>query len=142
MSSNGKKRPDERRDDACQLCTAIPANPECDSLNLAQAVQVTAYQAQQTLRGRALDAHASRFEGEAPASVEAIEGLYEHLEEAMIACGALNPERPKLMMPKLKKNFVCSGLRPMSICLGYPALRLFVRGAERSGRKSKKDGQQ
>ena len=43
--------------------------------NLAQAVQVTAYQAQQTLRGRALDAHASRFEGEAPASVEAIEGL-------------------------------------------------------------------
>ena len=28
----------------CQLCTAIPANPECDSLNLAQAVQVTAYQ--------------------------------------------------------------------------------------------------
>ena len=50
----------------CQLCTAIPANPECDSLNLAQAVQVTAYQAQQTLRGRALDAHANRFEGEPP----------------------------------------------------------------------------
>ena len=127
----------------CQLCTAIPANPECDSLNLAQAVQVTAYQAQQTLRGRALDAHASRFEGEAPASVEAIEGLYEHLEEAMIACGALNPERPKLMMPKLKRILSRSGLSVPDVDMlrGICAAIICPR-AERSGRKSKKDGQQ
>lgn len=127
----------------CQLCTAIPANPECDSLNLAQAVQVTAYQAQQTLRGRALDAHANRFEGEPPASVEAIEGLYEHLEAAIIACGALNPERPKLMMPKLKRILSRSGLSAPDVDMlrGICAAIICPR-AERSGRKTNKDGQQ
>ena len=122
----------------CQLCTAIPANPECDSLNLAQAVQVTAYQAQQTLRGRALDAHANRFEGEPPASVEAIEGLYEHLEAAMIACGALNPERPKL-----KRILSRSGLSAPDVDMlrGICAAIICPR-AERSGRKTNKDGQQ
>lgn len=123
----------------CQLCTAIPANPDCDSLNLAQAVQVTAYQAQQTLRGRSLDAHASRFEGERPATVEAIEGFMKHLEEALLACGALNPEQPKLMMPKLRRIFSRSGLSAPDVdMLRGICAAIICPKADRSGRKCKK----
>lgn len=122
----------------CQLCTAIPANPECDSLNLAQAVQVTAYQAQQTLRGRALDPHANRFEGEKPATVDAIEGFFKHLEQAMLACGALNPEQPKLMMPKLRRIFSRSGLSAPDVdMLRGICAAIICPKAERSGRKNK-----
>lgn len=89
----------------CQMCAAIPANPECDSLNLSQAVQVVAYQAQMTFRGEGVDQHAHRFTEEIPAEVEARERFFEHLEEAMISCGALNPERPKNMMQRLRRLF-------------------------------------
>ncbi len=124
----------------CQLCTAIPANPECDSLNLAQAVQVTAYQLQQTLRGRALDAHAHRFEDEEPAKVEAIEGLFEHLEKAMISCGALNPQQPKFMMPKLRRILSRSGLSSSDVDMlrGICGAIICPR-EERAGRKTQRN---
>ncbi|WP_289077437.1 RNA methyltransferase [uncultured Parasutterella sp.] len=124
----------------CQLCTAIPANPECDSLNLAQAVQVTAYQLQQTLRGGALDAHAHRFEDEEPAKVEAIEGLFEHLEKAMISCGALNPQQPKFMMPKLRRILSRSGLSSSDVDMlrGICGAIICPR-EERAGRKTQRN---
>lgn len=89
----------------CQKCVAIPANPECDSLNLAQAVQVTAYQLQQVLRGTEVAESAERFEIEETAPIEAVEGFFEHFEKAMIRCGALDPAKPKLMMPRMRKLF-------------------------------------
>ncbi len=76
----------------CTRCAAIPANPDCSSLNLAQAVQVVAYQAQMTLRGTGLTAACRLFEKEEPATVDAMEKMYAHLEEALISCGALNPQ--------------------------------------------------
>ena len=62
---------------ACQFLVHIPASPEFSSLNLAQAVQVMAYelfmaQAPGAVRGRS----------EKPATVADLEGLYAHLEEA------------------------------------------------------------
>ncbi|MCD8339551.1 MAG: RNA methyltransferase [Burkholderiales bacterium] len=89
----------------CHQCASIPANPKCSSLNLAQAVQVTAYQAQMTLRGTGLTAACRMFESDPPATVESIEKMYVHLEEALIACGALDPANPKLMMPRLRRMF-------------------------------------
>lgn len=89
----------------CQMCVAIPANPKCDSLNLAQAVQVAAYQLQVTLRGSQLDAHAIRFDKDAPATHESLNGFFQHLEEALISCGALDPEKPKFMMQRLRQMF-------------------------------------
>lgn len=94
----------------CQACAAIPANPECDSLNLAQAVQVAAYQAQITLRGTGLDKHAHRFEDDPPAQAQSIAGFFRHLEEAMVSCGALDPKQPKFMMQRLHRLFGRAGL--------------------------------
>jgi tRNA/rRNA methyltransferase len=64
---------------ACQFLVHIPANPQFSSLNLAQAVQVVAYELFMTgnpvVQGRS----------EKLATVQDVEGLYAHLEEAALA---------------------------------------------------------
>src|SRR5690242_5285283 len=62
---------------ACQFLVHIPANPEFSSLNLAQAVQVAAYELRM-----ALDPAMPFARVEKRATVEDLEGLYVHLERA------------------------------------------------------------
>src|SRR3954465_5985594 len=62
---------------ACQYLVHIPANPEASSLNLAQAVQVVAYELHM-----ALDVAVPFSRVEKAATVDDLEGLYGHLEEA------------------------------------------------------------
>ena len=62
---------------ACQFLVHIPASAEFSSLNLAQAVQVMAYE---LFMAQAPDAVNGR--SEKPATVADLEGLYAHLEEA------------------------------------------------------------
>jgi len=70
---------------ACQFLAHIPASAEFSSLNLAQAVQVTAYELFMTkapvVQGRA----------EKLATVEDLEGLYAHLEQAALSTGFMAP---------------------------------------------------
>ena len=99
----------------CQFCSAIAANPDSPSLNLAQAVQITAYEMHTALLA---DTHhdgelyswQSRFESDRAAPVPAIEGFFRHWEEAMTACGALDPEEPKNLMGMTRRLFSRSGL--------------------------------
>ena len=62
---------------ACQHLVHIPANAEFSSLNLAQAVQVVAYELRM-----AVDVAIPFARVEKAATVEDLEGLYAHLEEA------------------------------------------------------------
>lgn len=105
----GTERDGLRNEDVerCQFCCAIPASAEFSSLNLAQAVQVTAYECQLALRGVAqIQPEQTRFgDGEAPAGVGALEGLYTHLEQAMVAVGYLDPDEPKRLMARLRRLF-------------------------------------
>ncbi len=108
--------------EVCQGVAAIPADPASPSLNLAQSVQVTAYEMHMAQLEAAGSAHElydweKRFEGEKPASVQAIEGFYGHWEKAMIACGALNPAEPKFLMPMTRRLFARSGLTEPEIAL-------------------------
>jgi tRNA/rRNA methyltransferase len=91
----------------CQRSCAIPADPGFSSLNLAQAVQVTAYECQLAMRGTvAIQQGQRRFaEEEGAAPVEALEGFYSHLEQALIIVGALDPEEPKRLMQRLRRLF-------------------------------------
>lgn len=84
----------------CQFSCAIPADPVRASLNLAQAVQVTAYEMRLAL---VAGKPASRFEAEPPAGVEALEGMYAHLEEALVALGYLDPEVPRKLLARLRR---------------------------------------
>jgi TrmH family RNA methyltransferase len=63
---------------ACQFLVHIPASPQFSSLNLAQAVQVMAYELFMTTRPSV------QGRTEKLATVEDLEGLYAHLEEAAV----------------------------------------------------------
>ncbi len=71
---------------ACQYLVHIPANPEFSSLNLAQAVQVVAYEVRMCV-----DVAMPFARVEKRATVEDLEGLYTHLEEAATKSGFMAP---------------------------------------------------
>jgi tRNA/rRNA methyltransferase len=71
---------------ACQYLVHIPASREFSSLNLAQAVQVVAYELHMCL-----DVAVPFSRVEKAATVEDIEGLYAHLEEAAVKSGFMTP---------------------------------------------------
>jgi len=98
----------------CNVLINIPANPEYSSLNLSQAAQVVAYecrmavldQAPQVLSVRQPQGNANEigFHGEA-ASLAQIEGMYQHLESALVEIGFLDAGNPRKLMPRLKRLF-------------------------------------
>lgn len=81
----------------------VPANPEYSSLNLAQAVQILAYEVRTQSLDQSLDA-AIGFQG-VPATNEQIEGMFLHLEQALVAIDFLDPAQPKKLMPRLRRMF-------------------------------------
>ena len=90
--------------EASNVLINIPANPEYSSLNLSQAAQVLAYECRLAAQGENRTQTGVGFHGEA-ASVAQIEGMYAHLEEALVAIGFLNADNPKKLMPRLKRLF-------------------------------------
>lgn len=96
----------------CHALIHIPSNPEYSSLNLAQAVQVLAYECRTALLSQdsftIKDEHIG-FQG-IPASVEQINGMFGHLEAALTDIGFLNPDNPKKLMPRLRRLFSRSRL--------------------------------
>jgi tRNA/rRNA methyltransferase len=71
---------------ACQYLVHIPANPEFSSLNLAQAVQVVAYEVRMCV-----DVAMPFARVEKRATVEDLEGLYGHLEQAAVESQFMAP---------------------------------------------------
>jgi tRNA/rRNA methyltransferase len=71
---------------ACQYLVHIPASKEFSSLNLAQAVQVVAYELHM-----AVDNAMPFARTEKRATVEDLEGLYAHLEQAAVKSGFMAP---------------------------------------------------
>jgi tRNA/rRNA methyltransferase len=88
----------------CNVLINIPANPQYSSLNLSQAAQVLAYECRMAAIGDAVPETPIGFHGDA-ASLTQIEGMYAHLEEALVSIGFLNADNPKKLMPRLKRLF-------------------------------------
>lgn len=138
----GTERDGLRNEDVerCQFSCAIPADKEFSSLNLAQAVQVTAYECQLALRGMAgVQPEQTRFGAtEAPASVDALEGLYAHLEQALVAIGHLDPDEPKRLMARLRRLFNRARLTQteLDVLRGISAAIIESR-QDRAGRKKR-----
>lgn len=86
----------------CHACLSIPTHPDYGSLNLAQAVQLLAYDWRQALGGFAV---APRTGSQALADAAAVQGLLAHWEEALAAVGFLDPAAPKKLMPRLNQLF-------------------------------------
>jgi TrmH family RNA methyltransferase len=95
----GPERAGLDNDDMAQADTLVkyPLNPEFDSLNLAQAVMVMAYEwwtAAETTPPRVLLTHKTRV-----ATKAELEGFLEHLVDQLDACGFLRnaPKRPGMI---------------------------------------------
>jgi len=95
--------------EGCNVLINIPANPAYSSLNLSQAAQVLAYECRMGAVGDALPATPVGFHGEA-ASLDQVEGMYAHLEEALVSIGFLKADNPGKLMPRLKRLFSRTGL--------------------------------
>lgn len=85
----------------CRIVIHIPANPECSSLNLASAVQVMAYELRMASHQDCVPVFAAGL----PASFNELESLHAHLEQLMIACDFLDPQKPKLLMQRIRRLF-------------------------------------
>lgn len=133
----GTERDGLRNEDIerCQACCAIPADADYGSLNLAQAVQVAAYECRLALGGAA--AVASRFGAEPPAPIESIEAMHRHLEQALVALGYLDPAQPRRLLARLRR--LLTRARPtateVDILRGIAAA-IIERKSARVGRKS------
>ena len=98
--------------ECCQRLVHIPANPEYSSLNLAQAIQLIAYEARVAVQSIHSQTNSS-FKKENitnRARSEDIEAMFAHLEQALVAVEFLNPEQPKKLMPRLRQLFARSHL--------------------------------
>jgi tRNA/rRNA methyltransferase len=85
---------------ACQSLVHIPANPGFTSLNLAQAVQVVAYELHM-----ASGASIPSTRPEKLATLDDIEGLYAHLEQAAVTSGFYAPASGSRLPERLRRLF-------------------------------------
>lgn len=91
----------------CHAVLSIPTHPDYGSLNLAQAVQLLAYDLRQALGGFDVQA---RTPDPGLADARAVQGLLEHLQAALTDIGYLDPAAPKKLMPRLNQLFNRAGL--------------------------------
>jgi tRNA/rRNA methyltransferase len=91
----------------CHACLSIPTDPQYGSLNLAQAVQLIAYDWRQAQGGFPVEARAS--EG-AIADAAAVRGLIAHWQESLTALGFLDPKAPRKLMSRLHRLANRAGL--------------------------------
>ncbi|HSN31405.1 MAG TPA: RNA methyltransferase [Ideonella sp.] len=86
----------------CHAVLSIPTNPDYGSLNLAQAVQLVAYDWRQALGGFAVT---PRTSAPAQADAAAVQGLLAHWQQMLVAIGFLDPAAPKKLLPRLNRLF-------------------------------------
>ncbi|RQR27976.1 RNA methyltransferase [Burkholderia sp. Bp9142] len=94
----------------CSVLAHIPANPAYSSLNLAQAIQVLAYELRVAFLEQGAEPHQAQAEAGTLAQSDEIERMYAHLENALIALDFLDPRNPKKLMPRLRRLFARTGL--------------------------------
>lgn len=128
----GPERTGMANDDVyrCHVCLSIPTHPDYGSLNLAQAVQLLAYDWRQALGGFAVQARTAPV---VRADAAAVAGTLQHWEQVLVDIGFLDPAAPKKLMPRLQQVFNRAELSEQEVHI----LRGIARavGAAAGGRK-------
>ena len=137
------------------LLACIPGEPAYHSLNLAQAVLLVAWELRRAMLAcRPPDAWEpgpgeiqsaasamevirvpSPPEGE-PADAQSVEAMIRHLESAALLVGFLDPEHPKMLIPRLRRMLMRCELRREEVDL----LRGFFRAIEHPRRRNQDHG--
>lgn len=89
--------------DLCHALINIPANPDYSSLNLAQAVQVIAYELRMQCLGET--ARPSQSADHRLATAQEMESFYAHLEQTLYDLEFITPDKPGQMMRRLRRLF-------------------------------------
>jgi TrmH family RNA methyltransferase len=98
--------------DLCQHAISIETNPHYRSLNLAQAVQICAYELRIAHHSSApTSAERRRDQLDLLAGAEALERLRSHCLTVMQRVGYLDPQRPKLLDRRLRRLFNRAAMR-------------------------------
>jgi tRNA/rRNA methyltransferase len=84
----------------CHACLSIPTDARYGSLNLAQAVQLIAYEWRMALGGFEVEARTPRVE---QADMRAVQGAVDHWQRALVQLGFLDPAAPKKLVPRLQQ---------------------------------------
>lgn len=93
----------------------IPSNPEYSSLNLAQAVQIIAYELRMKLLSPVAEVGLRQ---DRQATVEEIEQFYAHLHEVLVAIEFLKPTNPtKRLQQRIRRLFNRTQLEHMEISI-------------------------
>lgn len=102
-----------------QRFVMIPANPEYPSLNLAQAVAVCAYELYQASLTEITPIEINSD----IASVDALEGYYQHLESVLLKISYLQPHTAKARMEKFRRIYNRSELQQQEVSMLRGILR-------------------
>lgn len=84
----------------CHACLSIPTAPGYGSLNLAQAVQLIAYEWRQAIGAFPVQARTGMPQR---ADMPALEGLLAHWRGMLVEIGFLDPAAPKKLLPRLQQ---------------------------------------
>jgi tRNA/rRNA methyltransferase len=84
----------------CHACLRIPTQGDYGSLNLAQAVQLVAYDWRQALGGFG---HSAQSCSPPLADAAEVAGLLSHWQNALVDIGFLDPNAPRKLMPRLNQ---------------------------------------
>lgn len=96
----------------CQKAVYIPSNPDFSSLNLAQAVQVLAYEVRMAVRTteEADQPVLPQVERYRPATDQELEGMFDHLEKTLLDIEFIAPHQSRKMMLRLRRLYQRTGL--------------------------------
>jgi len=103
-----------------QHCLYLPTAPTYPSLNLAMAVGICVYELQQLVATTAESVATPLRE---TASLEALEGYYQHLEKMLLKIGFLYPHTASARMQKFRQIFNRVNLTPEELALLRGILR-------------------
>jgi tRNA/rRNA methyltransferase len=84
----------------CHVALSIPTHAGYGSLNLAQAVQLVAYEWRQALGGFSVEPATAPLEW---ADAQSVQGTLDHWRQALVEVGYLDPAAPKKLMPRLNQ---------------------------------------
>ena len=98
----------------CHYHIQIPTNPEFSSLNLAQAVQIIAYEIRMISLNSQVLVNPSK---DSLATVEEVERFYTHLLEVLAVTHFLKPKNPGRVEQRLRRLFGRVGLETMEVNL-------------------------
>jgi tRNA/rRNA methyltransferase len=113
----------------CHVCLSIPTLAEYGSLNLAQAVQLLAYEWREALGGfQAAGLSNALIQPNTRADAASIQQLLVHWEHALIKIGFLDSKKPRKLIPRLNGLLNRAKLTPEDINILRGIARTVLKG--------------